>query len=284
MLKKTLLLAAVAVLVLATDSARAGDEDKLRRGVRVDRVMEVRAPLSADRLLVQNLTTAGNVDVQGVGKANELNAQKAKVATLSVGTLKPVDPRMPISIEGNIELVNGGGVQASSFLAEHVVVRGVPQWKLVRHENFDQDVAGWSLLETSACMGSRDRFLGGHCNIADGQVTKRFENLPPHNHVRVTARYHMIDNWQGETAFLKLGEHIAWADHSTPSSQGAKQHGIDMCGSKFYNEKRMSIPVDVSQDHTDSFLQVSFGSTGLHENEDPCQRSFGVDDVMVYVR
>jgi hypothetical protein len=74
-------------------------------------------------------------------------------------------------------------VRATSFLAESVVVGGVPQWRLVHHDDFEASAEGWSLLETSSCNGI-DRFLGGHCNMGAGQVTKRFEGLPAHKQVR----------------------------------------------------------------------------------------------------
>jgi hypothetical protein len=43
------------------------------------------------------------------------------------------------------------------------------------------------------------------------------------------------------------------------------------------------MPVEAVQAHSASFLDVTFGSTGSSE-QSPCERSFGVDDVMVYVR
>lgn len=79
-------------------------------------------------------------------------------------------------------------VRATSLLAENVVLGGVPQWKLVRHEDFENGADGWSLLETSSCEG-RDHFLGGHCNIGDGEVSKVFNRLPPHKQV--------ADRWGG---------------------------------------------------------------------------------------
>jgi hypothetical protein len=172
-------------------------------------------------------------------------------------------------------------VHATAFIAEDVVLGGVKQWRLVRHDSFDEAVEGWSLLETSSCLGSRDRHLGGHCKIAHGRVSKRFENLPPHSQVRVTGRYHFIDDWQGETAFLQLGDEFVWSDRAQRAAPG---QGLQMCGSAKYPETRMSLPVDVVQSHSASFLEVSFGSHGLDPAQDPCERSFGVDDVMVYVR
>lgn len=84
------------------------------------------------------------------------------------------------------------GVQSVSFVAENIVVGGVRQWKLVRHDDFEPDTGGaqgWSLLQTSSCARNQqhaavDHFLGGHCNIGNGRVTKTFRHLPPHSQVR----------------------------------------------------------------------------------------------------
>jgi len=174
-------------------------------------------------------------------------------------------------------------VRATALLAEEIVISGVKQWKLVRHDSFEDESAGegWSFGETNSCNGI-DNFLGGHCKIAGGTTSKTFRNLPPHQQVRLAARYHMIDNWNGETAFAQLGSHVVWAEQSRkPLAAG---HGLEMCGSPEYPELRMSIPLDVTQPHSESFIEVSFGSSSFSSREDPCSRSFGVDDVMLYVR
>jgi len=250
----------------------------------------------------------GSLDALNVisvaAKAKVLETQKIRSPT---GTVVVDGDLMIINSKGATDAaarragkVGAFGLQATSFLAEEVVVSGVKQWRLVRHDSFEKETAdrdpaeGWSLAELSSCsrdltrdQSQVDHFLGGHCNMAAGELKKRFDQLPPHKQVRLAARYHMIDDWQGETAFLKIGEQFVWSDRSR-ASQGARD-GLDMCGSTEFPERRMSIPIDVTLPHSDSFLEVSFGSTALARNqqqhrEDPCRRSFGVDDVMVYVR
>lgn len=185
-----------------------------------------------------------------------------------------------IVIDADLVITSNTPVESTAFLAEDIVIGGVKQWKMVRHENFEEGAEGWSLLETSSCSPNGDRFLGGHCNAAHGSIRKTFDKLPAHKQLRVTARYHFIDNWQGETAFLQLGNKYVWSDRAKSVGPG---QGLQMCGSAKHAETRMSAPIDVTIPHDASFLEVAFGSHG-REGEDACERSFGVDDVMVYVR
>jgi len=276
--------------------------------VRIARVL-IGSVVVADALFTANLTVAGRMKVNGHLSARGVKSVTARADRVYAKSLR--SPSGTIFVDGDLAIVNSAeapkhkhhkhhqahkhkhkhnstaqGVTAASFLAEDLVIGGIKQWKLVRHESFDDEHAGegWSFAEISSCTGV-DHFLGGHCKLGDGETSKRFDQLPAHSQVRVTARYHMIDNWQGETAFLKLGEHYVWSDHSRPVSDPSQ--GLEMCGSKDFAERRMSIPVDVTLPHSASFLEMTFGSKALSVNrgkEDACNRSFGVDDVMVYVR
>jgi len=192
-----------------------------------------------------------------------------------------------------------------SFLAEEVVVRGVKQWALVRHDHFQtpDSIDGWRLvgtnepLPTGSCgSGSGDSFLGGHCQLANGPARKVFTHLPPHTHLRVTARYHFIDNWNGETAFAQVDQHFVWSSsHRAAPTDGTAVSGIQMCGSDAYPESRLSAPIDVSVAHTASAVAIAFGAHSAasasgavrslaDERQNACERSFGVDDVSIYVR
>lgn len=252
--------------------------------VKVARILEA-VTVMTDSLFTLNLTASGTVQIDGTLNAKKATALTAKVNQLTTSAIVP--SKGTLIIDGDLAIVNSAPqVRAVSFIAEDVIIGGVRQWKLVRHEDFEGENAaeGWSLLETSSCSPkSRDHFLGGHCRIGDGEVSKRFHSLPPHSQLRVTARMHMIDNWQGETAFLKLDEHVVWAEHSLKTEPHV---GLHVCGSDRFPEKRMSIPIDVSMRHEAAFIEVAFGSRAFPHNapEDPCDRSFGVDDVMLYVR
>jgi hypothetical protein len=195
-----------------------------------------------------------------------------------------------------------------SFLAEEVIVGGVKQWALVRQEHFqntDEQDNGWRLvgspnsdeaIATSVCerMSPNDRFLGGHCQLSNGPVRKMFAHLPPHSQIRLTARYHFIDHWTGETAFASIDNHYMWTQsHRVPPQTAGITVGMQLCGSDQYPETRMSSPIDVTAQHTADHVWISFGSHSAssgkarslkEEQQSACDRSFGIDDVEIYVR
>jgi hypothetical protein len=294
----------------AKDLQVIGNAPKYLGNTRVANVLECWGSVIAGAMLADTVTTKANLNVEGTLTASRVRSNLIQADHMIIDSLSgtngvltingdvaivneplenvPANPAVPANATGSTPAGKkapaatkpaGGVIGATAFIAEDIVLGGVKQWRLVRHEHFDQGAEGWSLLQTSSCAG-RDSFLGGHCHIGAGEVSKTFDKLPPHSQVRVTGRYHFIDNWQGETAFLKLGEKYAWSEHT---SKNPDSLGIHMCGSEQYPERKMSTPIDVTMPHSDSFLQVAFGSTG-DAKQDPCERSFGVDDVMVYVR
>lgn len=47
------------------------------------------------------------------------------------------------------------------------------------------------------------KIVGGHCVSSDEDLKYNLD-LPPHDFVRITLNYHFIDNWQGETGYVKV--------------------------------------------------------------------------------
>ena len=65
----------------------------------------------------------------------------------------------------------------------------------------------------SKCVGNH--FLVGIA-VELHTLSKIFDSLPPHTEVRVKARFHFIDKWNGENAYLKVDGGYAWlASHKT---------------------------------------------------------------------
>jgi len=199
--------------------------------------------------------------------------------------------------------------KGASFLAESVVVRGVAQWGLIRADHFSGAAHGdgwhWAIpsvpsaaaaaepVAVSTCTATGpnalDRFLGGHCVLANGPVQKRFEHLPRHSQVRITGRVHFLDNWRGETAYLKVDQAIGW----TQSHRTAPGTGLQLCGSERYPETRMSSPIDIALDHSADAVDLVFGvhsaaegaiTSLAQEHAAACERSFGIDDIAIYIR
>jgi len=291
--------------------------------VQFNRAMDVRGVLSAGSIMAQNAT------VQGTLIARQIKTKHIKTHTLSAGELKTTrlsSPTGTIVIEGDLLITHSRKLEfrkpkatnstkhhkhknahkkaakGVSFLAEEVIVKGVKQWALVRQEHFQHQPEGWHLVSsgeavtaTSHCgEHSHDAFLGGPCQLANGPVRKLFVHLPPHEQVRITARYHFIDNWQGETAYAQIDEQYVWTQsHRLPATASSSARGLQLCGSAQYPETRLSSPIDVSLPHASDVLSVAFGAHSANsgaatslatEQEQACTRSFGIDDVAIYVR
>jgi len=300
--------------------------------VMFNRAMDVRGMVAAGSLMAQNASVLGTLI------ARQIKTKHIRSHTMSVGELKTTrlsSPTGTIVIEGDLLITHSRALEfgaatnstgqntkskgkksrdtkktakGMSFLAESVVVGGVKQWALIRQDHFQSDSDGWRLVGsnepvgTSSCPRAHgsDRFLGGHCILANGPARKIYTHLPPHTQIRLTARYHFIDNWRGETAFAQIDSAYVWtqthriADVSAgTAAPAAPTVGIDLCGSDRYPESRLSSPIDVSVGHDSDSIAIAFGAHSAasgtarsmaDERAAACERSFGVDDVALYIR
>jgi hypothetical protein len=168
-----------------------------------------------------------------------------------------------------------------------VLSGGVPQWSLVHLDTFEKSAAGWSDTTRQTLAGaitdkSLDVFLGGYCKFGDTQVSKRFEGLPSHSAVRVQARVHFFDKWDGEVLFLKVGQRAVWSEphfHCGSLVFSSRCRGINVAGDSAFPD-RLSRHIDVIVPHIGDTLRLTFGST-LAKN--PCVASWGIDDVSISV-
>jgi hypothetical protein len=72
------------------------------------------------------------------------------------------------------------------------------------------------------------KFLGGHCNFAFTDVTKTFKELKKHSVLKINASFHMLDNWNGEKAYMKINDKIVWSRSGKHSKKG-----LNICGGDF---------------------------------------------------
>jgi hypothetical protein len=261
----------------------------------------VNATVNAANMVARNLT------VMGDASATVLTASRVRATMLSADVVEAGILRSPtgtITIDGNLALDGGlradpddaaarGG--ATSFLATEVIVNGVRQWRLLEHDDFegeDENAAlrGWTPGATRTACGGLDHALGGYCAPVpvSGTFNKTFSALPTHSQLRLKARVHFLDDWRGETAFARVDGKYVWSDAAGTASVGgvaaaeARAPGINVCGADTADRK-LSAPVDVIVKHSGPEATVAFGST-LDADSDPCERSWAVDDVVIYVR
>lgn len=168
------------------------------------------------------------------------------------------------------------------------------QWKLVHLDDFNTHANGWvvsnngSLTATSVsdqrsnCGASLDFHLGGYCTFAGTEVSRVVQNLPRHTSLRLTARVHLLDHWQGEYAYAKVDGKDVWmqSHFHCPKPFASFCRGVDACGDNKFADK-MSQLVQVTLPHTAAAVTVSFGAS---LRQPPCAASWAVDDVAIYIQ
>lgn len=175
------------------------------------------------------------------------------------------------------QIVANKGVQFNG----QIKVRGVGQWRLVAEEDFSVKPTGWTNNTISECGGIS--MLGGYCHFGGGEVEKNFTDLPPHTSLRIEATYHFIDAWDTESGFMRVnngkdGEmQYLWVDRY---SAFVGNNGINVCGGR-WPEGRFAAPIDVTIPHKSNSIRIGFGST---IEQDPCDESFGVSGLRIYIR
>jgi hypothetical protein len=191
---------------------------------------------------------------------------------------------MSIDPEGNV-VFRTDSLMARRLEADDLVLGKVPQFKMVALEMFARTSpvnSGWFAGDlntpTINCSGlvivtgaSGPQKVSG----MDSYV-KHYEALPPHDQVRIQATVHFIDDWQGETAYMKLGDSYVWTDsHDQRSSRG----NFNVCGGK-YPDSKFTVPIDVTISHNADDLRVAFGST----LDQTAMAAFGMSSLTLSVR
>lgn len=283
----------------------AGDIE-IARNLNVKKRMDVGGSVMAGGVVVNGTLTSEQVAIESTLKAGTVSADVVRTDILSAAAGDT------IVVDGNLELVGGSGKTGSgsggdkplSFLAQSVVIDGVVQWRLVSSENFDTKVvSGWDAIvggatampKTSACGQADDIFVGGHCNLAAGSLTKTFKQLPPHTEVRIKATVNFLDHWRGEQAFAKMDQNYVWLDSvGQPGGElrmaaavareleTSRDMNLNVCGGDAA-DLALGQMIDVSKQHSADTLTLEFGTT-LGDHVDACDQSWGIDDVQVFVR
>lgn len=229
--------------------------------MKINEDLAVSGVMSCNNLASGYLKATESAHITRVLQTPYLESNSAQVNKLRVSYIS--SPSGTVVIEGDV-IITTQSELATSFIQT--------SWTLFEHNDFQAHANGWSKQTRSSC-DRNDYFLGGHCALSNEEVSKEF-SLPSHKYVRVTATYHMIDIWNGEQAFMKLDNKTVWMQTGQ-----TRLNNPNICGGSS-PDARYSIPVDVTIPHSTPKLVVEFGST-LQTN--PCDGSFAIDDVMIYV-
>lgn len=176
------------------------------------------------------------------------------------------------NIEANGKLHTKGALRVDGQLK----YMGLSQWFLAAAEDFNKGCTMWTNCTTSTC-GSTKAMLGGYGKFGGGEVSKTFRKLAAHSALRLKCNYHFIDSWEGETAYAKLDHMYVWTDSHDHTTAKA---GINICGSAAA-ESKFAVPIDVVIPHNSTSVTVAYGAT---LDGSSFEQSWGVDDIMIYLR
>jgi len=188
-----------------------------------------------------------------------------------------------------------GNLVSDTITAKHFILDGIPQWKLISLETFaSPQVATNAVTPGKVTLGQCPTCLtGGWSNDQTIQCSSLLSilSLDPQNHtlakifklghhdqLRITATVHFIDDWQGETAYLKVDNEYLWTE-TVDQENGAGK--LDVCGSSNYPETRFSVPIDITIPHHQSQVSLLFGATIEEGAEDTY---FGISNLALYTR
>lgn len=284
---KTLLTKWKADLKLSGTETGASVERLQSGAVKSNVDLAVNGSIRAHQVRAENLLVFGDV------RSSIIMGKTVTSSLVTADVLETPLIRSPtgtITIDGNLRLTGESGSPSAagkpiSFLSTNeIVVNGKKQWAQWAHDHFQNTAEGWSHNQISSCARGEqstasDRFLGGHCNFANTNVSKTYRNLPPHTHLRLSARFHFLDQWRGETGFALVDQHYVWTESCGDPDGDDSSSGVDMCGGAAADRK-FSSPVHAVVEHNRPNATIVFGST---LDDHPCRHSFGVDDVIVEV-
>ena len=159
----------------------------------------------------------------------------------------------------------------------------VRQWQLAFFEDFQGPRREWSQYLVSTCQNNENVFLGGHCNFA-GDETHLAIALPEHSEILIKFSLHFIDDWQGETFVARLDSQVFaaithnWCEKLIPWF--CKKYNINVCGKDDIPDTIGRV-VEHAQLHSGETITLSFTS---NLQKRPCEASWGIDDLQIFVR
>ena len=245
------------------------DSKVKERELRINNNVIINGAVAAHKIITDSLIIEGEGKINNNLFTNELSTNTITSETLSVNSI--TSPTGVIEIEGDIVISSRDEDESNDSFA----ISGTKDFSLLNHDDFEGEVKDWSDKRTNTCTPNGNVFLGGHCKFSYNEVSRTYEINNKHTEIRITASYHMFDNWNGEYGYMKVDNEIVWMREGNNDSDG-----INVCGGKD-NDPAFNLLIDVVVPHTSNKVVLSFGST---LQKDPCDASFGIDDVMLYFK
>ena len=254
----------------------------------------IKGNVNAEEIITDKININGEGTIKGEYLTNELETNTLKVNTVYTNKISGLNGF--IQLNGDL-IINGPEEnneensqnliftnppqQINNLLLknEYYKVNGIKQWSLISYDDFSssENIKDWSFQKLMSCNDNNGNlFIGGYCLLSKEEVSKKFFIGYSHESIRVKASYHMFDNWNGEMGYMKINDQIVWAKEGKSN----EKNGINICGGD-YNDPYFNLVIDVTIPHNESDVTITFGST---LDKDPCDASYGFQDVMLYIK
>lgn len=254
------------------------NEQAIPKTMKINTDLIINGNIQSRQVNSKKLTVKEKGMIEGTLIATEVFTDQLFTETTYINSL--ISPNGIIVIDGDVMITNEiteEGQQNVHLKGDSFAIDGVKQFGVVHHDDFDSEESldGWSNKKTNRCSKNGNAFLGGHCNFSFEEVKKTYK-LPEHSTIRITAGFHMFDNWNGERGYMKIDNEVLWSREGQIDNKG----GINFCGGDS-NDPAFNLVIDITAPHKKENVTITFGST---LEGDPCNASFGVDDVMIYIK
>ena len=205
-----------------------------------------------------------------------------------------------------------------------LLIDGFNQWRVVVRDEYDGEspsgLQGWKSIPLPVASGLEPPNLpigiSTECNVAmlggpgifqnAGSIKKEFTFQDPSiKHVRILSNFHFIDNWSGQSGFMKVAslnpsEAMDETEYTTPGVVWARQYSItprgpdsmtktkmaslNVCGNPEIGEHLFANKIDVVVPVVRGKIQLIFGSTWELQNTGKIPCSWGISGLKFLVR
>ena len=196
---------------------------------------------------------------------------------LELNSIENLDINIPFYINSSsIDIILNS--KDSSFKYNNI-----EQFILYSIDTFQEEDIKWSNAVLSTCGNNDNYILGGYCHYSNNITERKYYIEAKHKYIRIKATFNFYDNWEGEGVFMKFNNEIIWYEtHKWCDKvlvRNCKKYGINVCGSEFPD--KIGVPIDVILPYEDNEFVLTFGSK---INKNPCDASWGVSDVSIYIK
>jgi len=224
--------------------------------------------------LIEIKSKDGNSNSLGVGERIHLKDYSLGVTDEGLFTINLQQHEM-ISVNEKGKVTMNADLYVKNLnVNDDIVVGGISQWRLVRSDIFtDKTISTTWNFETYLDCPAFSMIT----TTKKTPITYTYLNLPSHTQVQLQATVHFVDDWQGETAYLKIDDEYVW---TKSHGQEVIGHTVNVCGSPLFGETSFTVPIDVAVWNKNKQLKLEFGTT----LEEGVTAYLGLSSISLYIR